>query len=55
MLSLLHMKLNVVWGPFMQAEVLVKAQQELGETMGELGLPFIKMSKFDTEDGTLNS
>ena len=39
----------------MQAEVLVKAQQELGETMGELGLAFIKISKFETEDGTLNS
>lgn len=38
-----------------QAEVLVKAQQELGETMGELGLAFIKLSKFETEEGTLNS
>ena len=40
---------------FMQDEVLVKAQQELGETMRELGLAFIKISKFETEDGTLNS
>ena len=40
---------------FMQDEVLVKAQQELGETMGELGLAFIKISKFETEDGTLSS
>ena len=55
MLSLLHMKLNVVWGPFMQGEVLVKVQQKLGETMGELGLAFIKISEFETEDGTLNS
>ena len=39
----------------MQVEVLVKAQQELGETMGELGLAFIKISKFETEEGTLNS
>ena len=30
----------------MQAEVLVKVHQEVGETMGELGLPFIKISKF---------
>ena len=33
---------------FMQDEVLVKAQQEVGETMRELGLAFIKISKFET-------
>uniref|UniRef100_A0A0D6QT31 PX domain-containing protein n=1 Tax=Araucaria cunninghamii TaxID=56994 RepID=A0A0D6QT31_ARACU len=38
-----------------QAETLVKTQQELGETMGELGLVFIKLSKFETEEATFNS
>ncbi|GLJ38450.1 hypothetical protein SUGI_0782980 [Cryptomeria japonica] len=38
-----------------QAEILVKAQQELGETMGELGLAFIKLSKFETEEATFNA
>lgn len=32
-----------------QAEVLVKAQQDVGEVMGELGLAFIKLAKFETE------
>ncbi|CAM6079805.1 unnamed protein product [Sphagnum tenellum] len=34
-----------------QAEVLVKAQQEVGEVMGELGLAFIKVAKFEMEAG----
>eukprot|EP00250_Pteridium_aquilinum_P010503 c19434_g1_i1 orf=255-1988(+) len=38
-----------------QAEVLVKAQQEVGETMGELGLAFIKLAKFETEEASHNS
>ncbi|KAH9309994.1 hypothetical protein KI387_037905, partial [Taxus chinensis] len=38
-----------------QAEILVKAQQELGETMGELGLAFIKLSKFETEEASFNA
>ncbi|KAH6556664.1 hypothetical protein KP509_1Z164500 [Ceratopteris richardii] len=38
-----------------QAEVLVKAQQEVGETMGELGLAFIKLAKFETEEALYNS
>lgn len=38
-----------------QAEVLVKAQQEVGETMGELGLAFIKLAKFETEEAVHNS
>lgn len=33
-----------------QAESLVKAQQDIGETMGELGLTFIKLSKFENEE-----
>ncbi|OVA07834.1 Phox homologous domain [Macleaya cordata] len=38
-----------------QAESLVKAQQEIGETMGELGLAFIKLTKFETEEAVYNS
>ncbi|KAG7999159.1 hypothetical protein I3843_01G293300 [Carya illinoinensis] len=34
----------------LQAESLVKAQQEIGETMGELGLAFVKLTKFETEE-----
>ncbi|XP_021769257.1 sorting nexin 2B-like [Chenopodium quinoa] len=33
-----------------QAEMLVKAQQDIGETMGELGLVFVKMTKFEFEE-----
>lgn len=39
----------------MQAESLVKAQQDMGETMGELGLAFIKLTKFENEEAVLNS
>lgn len=38
-----------------QAELLVKAQQDMGETIGELGLTFIKLTKFENERATLNS
>ncbi|XP_042510432.1 sorting nexin 2A-like [Macadamia integrifolia] len=38
-----------------QAESLVKAQQDIGETVGELGLAFIKLTKFETEDAMYNS
>ncbi|KAF9591942.1 hypothetical protein IFM89_010300 [Coptis chinensis] len=38
-----------------QAESLVKAQQDIGETMGELGLAFIKLTKFETEEAMYNS
>ncbi|KAG6600903.1 Sorting nexin 2B, partial [Cucurbita argyrosperma subsp. sororia] len=38
-----------------QAESLVKAQQDIGETMGELGLAFVKLSKFETEEATVES
>ncbi|KAL8516401.1 hypothetical protein ACS0TY_014890 [Phlomoides rotata] len=38
-----------------QAESLVKAQQDMGEIMGELGLAFIKLTKFENEQGTVNS
>lgn len=33
----------------------MKAQQDMGETMGELGLAFIKLTKFENEEATLNS
>ncbi|KAK0603438.1 hypothetical protein LWI29_004961 [Acer saccharum] len=38
-----------------QAEALVKAQQDMGETMGELGLAFIKLTKFENEEAMYNS
>ncbi|KAK7300877.1 hypothetical protein RJT34_11728 [Clitoria ternatea] len=38
-----------------QAESLVKAQQDMGETLGELGLAFIKLTKFENEEAVLNS
>ncbi|CAN8301324.1 unnamed protein product [Cochlearia groenlandica] len=38
-----------------QAESLVKAQQDMGETMGELGLTFIKLTKFENEEAVLNA
>ncbi|XP_050217050.1 sorting nexin 2B-like [Mercurialis annua] len=38
-----------------QAESLVKAQQDMGETMGELGLAFIKLTKFENEEAIFNS
>ncbi|TKY56535.1 Sorting nexin 2A [Spatholobus suberectus] len=42
-------------GASQQAESLVKAQQDMGETMGELGLAFIKLTKFENEEAVLNS
>ncbi|KAI3461690.1 hypothetical protein Pfo_018353 [Paulownia fortunei] len=38
-----------------QAESLVKAQQDMGEIMGELGLAFIKLTKFENEQAALNT
>lgn len=38
-----------------QAEVLITAQQEVGEIMGELGLTFTKIAKFETEEAVLNT
>lgn len=38
-----------------QAESLVKAQQDMGDTMGELGLAFIKLTKFENEEAVLNT
>ncbi|RDY11743.1 Sorting nexin 2A, partial [Mucuna pruriens] len=38
-----------------QAESLVKFQQDMGETMGELGLAFVKLTKFETEEAMFES
>ncbi|KAK4374991.1 hypothetical protein RND71_005668 [Anisodus tanguticus] len=38
-----------------QAESLVKAQQDMGDTVGELGLAFIKLTKFENERATVNT
>ncbi|WVY89186.1 hypothetical protein V8G54_034700 [Vigna mungo] len=42
-------------GASQQAESLVKAQQDMGETMGELGLAFLKLTKFENEEAILNT
>lgn len=39
----------------MKAESLVKCQQDVGETMGELGLAFVKLTKFETEEAMFDS
>ncbi|CAH9074030.1 unnamed protein product [Cuscuta epithymum] len=38
-----------------QAELLVKGQQDLSETMGQLGLAFFKLTKFENERAVLNT
>lgn len=38
-----------------QAEALVKAQQDISETMGEMGLAFFKLGKFETESAVYES
>lgn len=38
-----------------QAETLAKTQQNIGETMGNLGLAFMKLGKFETEETTCSS
>jgi hypothetical protein len=39
----------------LQAEALVKAQQDMGETMGALGLAFVRLTKFETEEAMYDS
>ncbi|KAL3837786.1 hypothetical protein ACJIZ3_022377 [Penstemon smallii] len=39
----------------LQAESLVKAQQDIGETLGQLGLAFVKLTKFETEEAICDS
>ncbi|KAI8523505.1 hypothetical protein RHMOL_Rhmol13G0079200 [Rhododendron molle] len=38
-----------------QAESLVKAQQDMGDTLGGLGLAFIKLTKFENENAVFNT
>ncbi|KAL2549813.1 Sorting nexin 2B [Forsythia ovata] len=38
-----------------QAESLVKNQHDMGETMGQLGLAFVKLTKFETEEAIYDS
>ncbi|CAA2978890.1 sorting nexin 2A-like [Olea europaea subsp. europaea] len=38
-----------------QVETLVKAQQDMGDTMGALGSAFIKLTKFENEQAILNT
>ncbi|KAI3770805.1 hypothetical protein L6452_01949 [Arctium lappa] len=38
-----------------QAELFVKAQQDMAETMGEFGLAFIKLTKFENEQAVLDT
>ncbi|XP_076883026.1 sorting nexin 2B-like [Bidens hawaiensis] len=38
-----------------QAEAFVKALQDMGETLGQLGLTFVKLTKFETEEAVYNS
>ncbi|KAG0517619.1 hypothetical protein BDA96_09G105100 [Sorghum bicolor] len=38
-----------------QAEALVKAQQDMAETMGALGLAFVRLTKFETEEAMYDS
>ncbi|KAL8129862.1 hypothetical protein V2J09_019017 [Rumex salicifolius] len=38
-----------------QADILVKIQQDAGNTMGELGLAFIKLTKFENENAMLDT
>ncbi|KAL3521264.1 hypothetical protein ACH5RR_019413 [Cinchona calisaya] len=39
----------------LQAEELVKAQQDIGETVGQLGLALVKLTKFETEEAVYDS
>lgn len=38
-----------------EAEALVKSQQDIGEAMGQLGLAFVKLTKFETEEAVYDS
>ncbi|XP_024968075.1 sorting nexin 2B-like isoform X2 [Cynara cardunculus var. scolymus] len=38
-----------------QAELFVKAQQDMAETMGEFGLAFIKVTKFENDQAVLDT
>ncbi|KAL9268116.1 Sorting nexin 2A-like protein [Drosera capensis] len=38
-----------------QAEILVRAQQDIGRTMGELGLSLVKLTKFENEKASVDA
>ncbi|KAK6122000.1 hypothetical protein DH2020_044262 [Rehmannia glutinosa] len=46
---------TAIWDVLVLAESLVKAQQDIGETMGQLGLAFVKLTKFETEEAIYDS
>ncbi|KAL8093716.1 hypothetical protein AgCh_035554 [Apium graveolens] len=46
---------NQISNASQQAETLVKAQQDIGETMGQLGLAFVKLTKFEADEAMFNS
>ncbi|KAL1825250.1 hypothetical protein DCAR_0313387 [Daucus carota subsp. sativus] len=46
---------NQISNASQQAESLVKAQQDIGETMGQLGLAFVKLTKFEADEALFNS
>lgn len=50
-----YLLLNLVFIMILQAESLVKAQQDIGETMGQLGLAFVKLTKFEADEAMFNS
>lgn len=45
----------MIFNLILQAESLVKAQQDIGETMGQLGLAFVKLTKFEADEALFNS
>ncbi|KAK1355090.1 PX domain-containing protein [Heracleum sosnowskyi] len=46
---------NQISNASQQAESLVKAQQDIGETMGQLGLAFVKLTKFEADEAMFNT
>lgn len=46
---------NQISNASQQAESLVNAQQDIGETMGQLGLAFVKLTKFEADEALFNS
>ncbi|KAL8124551.1 hypothetical protein AgCh_012269 [Apium graveolens] len=46
---------NQISNASQQAETLVKAHQYIGKTMGQLGLAFVKLTKFEADEAMFNS
>ncbi|XP_074337695.1 sorting nexin 2A-like, partial [Apium graveolens] len=46
---------NQISNSSQQAETLVKARQDIGETIGQMGLAFVKLTKFEADDAMFNS